>query len=265
MSEQFSEADWQAVTLLEQEDQSPGARTNKRWGSFPQRAEPERVFFFPDLHFPYEDKLFLAYLIGACKKLNPTTIVIIGDLLDCYSVSNFDKDPSRKESMNDERNAAVKFLRELRRLFPDTEIIFIEGNHEERIMRNIKRYLPGLYDLPELSVASLLKLDELNIKHFRSKGFVRWGLRVKHGKSVAKWSSNAEMLKHRMSGISGHVHRKQEASFTDGEGHTTIWRAIGHGCDMSFVDYVEGPNWVQAGGQLIHHPDGSQEWLYLEG
>ena len=258
----FSESDWQALTLGEQE----GALNFKRnMGTFPLAPEPERVFFFPDIHFPFEDKLFLAYLMAKCSEMNPTTIVIIGDLLDCYSISNFDKDPGRKETLNDERNAALKWLSELRAAHPQAEIIFIEGNHEERIARNIKRYLPGLHDLPELSTGSLLKLDKFDVKHFGSYGFLRWGHRVKHGQSTARWSSNAEMLKHRVSGISGHVHRKQEASFMDGEGHLTTWRAIGHSCNLDFVDYGVGLNWTLCGGQLIHHPDGRQEWQYLEG
>jgi hypothetical protein len=160
---------------------------------------------------------------------------------------------------------AVKWLRKLRSRHPDAKIIFIEGNHEERIVRHIKRYSPGLHDMPELTLPALLKLRELNIDHYSSYGFVKWGMRIKHGESTAKWSSNAEMLKHRMSGISGHIHREQIAEFVDGEGHHTIWRALGHACDTDHVDYAKGMNWKLGGGSLIHHPDGRQEWSSLTG
>lgn len=259
-----TEDEWQAICLLDQES-GDGKRKPKRWGAFPKSPRPERVFFYPDIHFPFHNKLFLEYLDAQCDEFKPTCIVIIGDLLDCYSVSDFDKDPGRKETLNDEREAAVKWLSGRRQKHPDTQIIFIEGNHEERIKRQIRRYLPGLHDLPELTTRGLLKLDSLGVDFYPSYGFVRWGMRIKHGESTAKWSSNQEMLKHRKSGISGHVHREQIAEFTDGEGLTTTWRSLGHCCDLDYVNYGTGLNWKLGGGRLLQLPSGETEWEYLNG
>jgi hypothetical protein len=73
------------------------------------------------------------------------------------------------------------------------------------------------------------------------------------------------MLKHRASGVSGHVHRPQTAEFVDGEGIHTIWRSIGHCCDMQYVDYVKGANWKLHSGKMTVSVDGTIEWTDLTG
>ena len=78
-------------------------------------------------------------------------------------------------------------------------------------------------------------------------------------------SSKAELLKHFMSGVSGHIHREQVYTFTTGEGVQHTWNAMGHACDMRYVEYVKGPNWVQSAGQLIIHPNGDEKWESIYG
>lgn len=262
---EFSEQDWERLTMLEQEGRVPGREASSSWAGLPLNSKEERVFIYPDIHFPFEDKLFLAYLDDQCQKLDPTVIVIIGDLLDCYSLSSFDKDPSRKETLNDERLAAKKWLSKLRRNHPAAEIIFIEGNHEERIRRQIKRFLPGLHDLPELTTSGLLGLEDFGISFCPSTGFKRWGIRFKHGTNTSKYSAANEMNRHRCSGVSGHTHRAQSSTFTDAEGYKTTWRSVGHACDLKHVEYVANPNWDLCGALMRVLPDGSIYWEYLEG
>lgn len=259
-----TEADWQTITLIDQEEDHK-TRKPKRWGSFPQSVHPDRIFFYPDLHFPYVDYEFLEYLDARCDEFSPTHIIQVGDILDCYTLSDFEQDPARKESFNDERNATVSWLSERRQKHPDSIFAVLEGNHEERLRRQVLKRMPGLHDLPELSIPSLLKFAPLNIRHYRSDGFVGWGMRIKHGNSTAKYAANVELNKHWSDGISGHTHRKMEATFTTAEGHTYTWRSLGHCCDMDKADYVKGPNWQQAGGQLLAHPSGEREWEWLEG
>jgi hypothetical protein len=264
MTNLFSEDDWQALTLLDQEKDQQ-VRKPIKWGAFPVSPHPDRIFFYPDLHFPFQDKLFLAYLDAKCDEFKPNFIIIMGDILDAYSMSSFDKDPSRRESLNDERIAAVEWLRDLRERHPDAIIIFVEGNHEERIRRKIIQKAPGLHDLPELTIPALLRFHELRIRHYNSHGFNGWGMRIKHGLSTAKYAANVELMKHWCDGVSAHTHRKAEVPFTTAEGVDYTWRSLGHCCDMDQIDYVKGPNWQQASGHLLAYPDGRRDWTWLEG
>ena len=55
-------------------------------------------------------------------------VVFVGDLIDCYTLSDFLKDPRRIATLQEELDEANRVLSELYRLCPEIE--FFEGNHE---------------------------------------------------------------------------------------------------------------------------------------
>ena len=82
-----------------------------------------------DIHFPYQDdKAINAFLdFIASKRID--TIILNGDILDFYDVSSFDKRPDRINSLQKELDLSYKFMSELRAMKPESDIIFIKGNH----------------------------------------------------------------------------------------------------------------------------------------
>ena len=49
----------------------------------------------PDIHFPFQDKNALKVALDLINYVKPSVIIQVGDLVDCYSISRFSKDPDR--------------------------------------------------------------------------------------------------------------------------------------------------------------------------
>ena len=82
-----------------------------------------------DVHVPYHDVDALECALSHIE--NPTNIVLNGDAVDFFSVSRWDKDPDARD-LAGELQASRQFLMHLRERFPETNIFFKIGNHEER-------------------------------------------------------------------------------------------------------------------------------------
>ncbi len=116
----------------------------------------------PDLHVPYEDKKALKLMYKVAKDLPKLKqVILLGDVLDFYSMSSHLKSPNIESILKNEIDCGKQFLQKLRSKFPSQNIKFIEGNHEFRLQRYIKKNAPDLNGL--LSTPELLDLDYLDI------------------------------------------------------------------------------------------------------
>lgn len=122
-----------------------------------------RILFIPDAHIPYEDKEAFGLMLKIAKGWDPTHVVILGDWIDCYSISSHDKDPSRKEDFEYEINSARKRLYELTKIVPNAQRYFMAGNHEHRLPRYISKVAPELHGM--LTIDGLLGLKQLGWKY----------------------------------------------------------------------------------------------------
>ncbi|MEK7383157.1 MAG: hypothetical protein AAB262_07705, partial [Elusimicrobiota bacterium] len=121
----------------------------------------------PDTHIPFHDKRVVDRWLKHAAQLRPDGVDIIGDLLDCYCLSRFDKNPERKDSLQDELDQAHEFLREVRSVVgPKCDIRYTEGNHEQRLKRVLWGNCKALSGLRGLGIPQLLKLDELRVQWF---------------------------------------------------------------------------------------------------
>lgn len=216
------------------------------------KRSQEAAFVVPDPHCPFHCEAKTQHLLDDIKATKPTHIVLLGDVIDAYSASSFDKNPSRRALIGEECRVGHDWLAAIRKAAGwAATIVMCEGNHEDRIRRLLWSKAPGLADLHALTIPALLKLDELNISYKGRAGFKLWDRRFKHGDLVtskAGYTARREMEQHRCSGFSAHTHRLGAATFTDKEGVTTSWWEAGHMCDMGFVDYTSSPDWQ--GGYL---------------
>ena len=55
-----------------------------------------------DIHIPYQDDIAVNACLDYADKFNPSIISIMGDMLDCYNVSSFDKNPLRSKRLFEE-------------------------------------------------------------------------------------------------------------------------------------------------------------------
>lgn len=109
-----------------------------------------KVFCIPDLHFPYHNKKALKKVIELIKKEKPDVVIQLGDLLDLYSFSRYEKDAnftSPKSELNRGLKLAEKFWGDVKRAAPKARCIQLIGNHEMRLNKLIARKAPELQHL----------------------------------------------------------------------------------------------------------------------
>lgn len=194
------------------------------------------VLIIPDLHFPHQDKRAVATMMAVADHVKPGMIILLGDLLDCYAISRFDKDPSRVDTLQEEFDSARSFLEDLRARHPGAAIHIKEGNHEERLKRYLWSRAPALASLRCLTIEEQLGLKDLGIKWFGSSEEYKLGdLCITHGSLVRQrsgYTAHGEMFHRGLSGVSGHTHRLSSVWRTT-SGSRTRWIEAGCLCSLN--------------------------------
>lgn len=86
------------------------------------------------IHVPFTDHDKLDWAIGEIAAFRPTHLVVNGDLLDCSGISKHGTESGH--SLEDEIWEGGEVLKRLRQSVPRScQLIFREGNHEQRIKR----------------------------------------------------------------------------------------------------------------------------------
>lgn len=197
---------------------------------------PIHAVILSDIHFPFEapDALNLARAIT--EDVAPDIIILNGDIMDFFGISQYPVPPSRRVGFAKELEGSRERLHQLL-AWGSTQWIYIEGNHEYRLRRYLYRRAQELADLEALSIPHLLALpgSVIYLSHVeepqRRDDFaspqVRLGkLFVLHGDTV-KTSGNtinvARTVFQRLLKpvLIGHWHRVQSYTQTDYEGSTS--------------------------------------------
>ena len=214
----------------------------------------------PDTHFPFQDDDMLGVWMAHAVTLKPDGVDIIGDLLDCYTLSKFDRNPTRKSSFQDELDQVQDFLDDLRAAVgPECDIRYSEGNHEDRLRKMLWGKSRELAELRNLSIPKLLDLKRFNIKwHPAQKPYHIRGLWYTHGdllRTHAAMSARAKADQIHGSVMIGHCHRQGWSPRTVWQGTEDAYE-VGHLADHTQLDYVRSgtPNW-QKGWAVAEYPE----------
>lgn len=216
--------------------------------------------FIPDCHIPFEDQkayelmLKVLYYINETYKLD--NITILGDFLDIYGLSFYEKDPSfgdLAELYDREISCGNIRLDQLDEYFPETKKIYIEGNHEYRFKKYMNANAGALRN--RLSIVSELNIDKrinwqwVAYDKLQKVQILDSPLYARHepfGSSQPK----TQAQKSGDSFIYGHTHQVGEGTYmTKLTGREVI--AINSGCLIDFkskvFDYVKDrPDWSHA-------------------
>ena len=208
----------------------------------------KRIGNLSDIHFPYYDKVALTVAVKNLIEFKPDCIVLNGDIIDCYQLSNFQRDP-RQRSFKYEIDMLRNFVVELRGLFPNTRIIFKLGNHEERYERVILSRVPELVDLELFSFANVISAKELGIEVVTNKRLIKAGhLNIGHGHEFAKGfvapinPARGFFMKAKSNFIGGHHHRTSEHVEQDINGKITACWSTGCLSELN-PHYMPINNW----------------------
>lgn len=197
----------------------------------PQRSD-ELTLVFGDAQIGYRgeeafhDERAMALAQIAIRELMPNRVIFVGDMIDLPSMSRFDQRSDWQGSTQRSLDRYHSFLAETRANAPDAEIVSIEGNHELRMDKMIRKDAAELLGIRRANAESalgiltmryLVRMDELEVTSVtgypNAAYWLNDNLKATHGTNVAKGGSNAaKYLRETDTGtIYGHTHRVETA------------------------------------------------------
>lgn len=197
-----------------------------------------------DLHVPHHSPEAWRVALRVVEDLEPDVVALMGDMIDFYQVSRFQKLPSRQFQLQDDIDIAYDLMGQVRAAAPRARIFFTEGNHEDRLQRYLLTRAPELYCLRSMTVPQLLRLSDFNISYENKVNID--GVMFTHGHIVRKYSGYTAkaMAEEYGTVIFGHTHRLGIYYKRDGRGEVT---AVENGCLCELSpEYITGvANWQQ--------------------
>lgn len=214
----------------------------------------QKYMFVSDQQSPFVDMRAVGLTYQVMKDFKPDTLFIVGDFTDCYAISDYPKETHL--SLKDELAASRKLLEEYvvkaRESNPNVELIYLYGNHEDRMERFLMKHAEELAEL-ELdgervnSLAHLLQLKKLGVKWqpYKSK-YILHNASVEHGTFVSTKAGQTatKHVEHRgRSVIHGHTHRLGLVYRRVGD-QQQFGMELGCLCKLDPL-YSHEPNWTQ--------------------
>ncbi|SAK98487.1 hypothetical protein AWB80_07533 [Caballeronia pedi] len=134
----------------------------------PHGARFQTVLVASDIHDIECDPFWHRCFIDTARRVQPEKIVINGDALDLPEFGKYGVDP-REWNVVGRIKWLHAFLEETRTAAPNAEVIYIEGNHEARLIRHLGEATPALKvvlsDLHGFTVPKLLGLDAYEVNY----------------------------------------------------------------------------------------------------
>lgn len=214
-----------------------------------------RVAYVSDIHYPYQDEQAVALALHILSDIKPDIMFFGGDIVDCYSVSDFDRDPRRVVNFQEEFDSAFKGMKQFRKLAKKAK--FLPGNHEARWERTKNRH-PFLASLKATEMANLMRLGELDIESLVHGEDNKIGeLFYMHGDESGGggvFPARSLYLKEQGNIIFGHYHKAQMFynRLKDGTSHGS-W-ANPALCSLKQA-YVKGTTQWQQGFSIVSYYD----------
>lgn len=203
-------------------------------------------FVLGDVHLPMHDRVTVEAAVREAREKGASVVLLNGDILDMFSISPFYRPPT-DDRFVDEIEKGKQFVAWIRSQFPNARIVYREGNHEFRLKRFIAEKAPELFDLPCLSLASLLEFDRYGVEWVADKRKVMLGkLITLHGHEFRKGEgvnpARLAFLRSTASVLIGHHHRTSEHHQRAlDERHHAVW-SVGCACFTS-PDYDPYNQW----------------------
>ena len=104
-----------------------------------------KIIFVGDSHHPFHDERAWGLAMNAAAAFGPDILVHMGDLVDCYAISQFCKDPHRTLRIEDEIISGRDALDEMQSIGADENHICL-GNHERRWKTYLIKRSPEMYN-----------------------------------------------------------------------------------------------------------------------
>lgn len=223
----------------------------------------KRIGILSDIHFPYYDKEALNAAIAYLRKWRPDCILLNGDIIDCYQLSRWERDP-RCRSFKYELDMLRSFVVQLKDTFKKTRIVYRLGNHEMRYESHILSRVPELVDLDLLSFENVISANQIGVEVVGNKRIIMAGkLNIVHGHEFARGfaapvnPARGFFLKAKSNVLGGHHHQVSQHSEQDINGNVVGAWSTGCLCELH-PKYMPINNWssgfatVENSGNTFH-------------
>ena len=204
----------------------------------PYIIEGERILVLADIHSPFYDKRALKAAVDYGKKKEIDTVLFLGDLIDYFSISFWDKDP-RKRDIRQEIDMTRGVLDTIRTTFPDAKMVIKTGNHDERIERYLKVKAVELLGMEALTYEEQFQTNRFDIDIVQDKRLVKVAdLNCVHGHEFNRTffspvnPARGLYLRGKETAICAHFHRTSEHAETSMTDEVTVCWSIGCLCDL---------------------------------
>ena len=206
------------------------------------------IVVLQDFQIPFQDQRVVHEVELFIGELQPGMIIYPGDVIDCYLLSKFDKNPERADRLQQEFDMSAAMFRRQRALAPNARMVFEPGNHEDRLRRYLWSQAPALSSLRCLKMEELMGLKDNDVECIEKDEGVLFNdnFLVTHAEIIrahSGWTAKGMSDKHGGSGIHGHSHRLGSYYKTNRSGMYGWWEN-GCLCNMH-PDYMVHPNWQQ--------------------
>tara|TARA_R110000787_G_scaffold37412_8_gene95045 strand:- start:153 stop:1130 length:978 start_codon:yes stop_codon:yes gene_type:complete len=207
-----------------------GVTSGNRGGGVVVR-EGKLILAGVDHQIPFQDDLVLALFEQYARDIQPDVIVLPGDVLDFWMLSTkFKRRGADPQELVAEIARGELHIRRLHEAAPNAKIVWIAGNHEERLYNYVIELAPALEPFTQgaggLTLPHLLGLkDEKWFEYIGPYGEVYEydSFLFKHGESTTQYAAKKELETEGSSGLSGHTHRSQSYFRTDRKGSHGWW------------------------------------------
>lgn len=241
--------------------------TKRQWeGAYlrPMSGRWQTALIASDIHDKACDPFFRRVFMDTAKRVQPQKVILNGDIFDLPEFSKHTQDP-RTFDVVSRIQWVHTFLADLRVSCPDTEITFIEGNHEFRLLRHMSEndqpLMVVLADLHGFTVPKLLGLDRFEVNYIARADMTAWtesDIKKQLRKNYTViWDSILfghfpEMRNMGFPGANGHHHRHFVWSEFSPAYGPFEWHQMGAGHRREAV-YTAGERWGT--GLLLAHCD----------
>jgi predicted phosphodiesterase len=217
------------------------------------------ILVVPDVQYPYHDELALKKLIQVAADLQPHRIVQIGDGIDFPQVSQWSKGTAGEyaETLQEHIDGFVSsVLQPLREAAPDSQMLWLEGNHDLRVKDFVKKYAFPLTSLRALNMENLFNLSDLDVEYVRGPHRIATNTYAIHGHESGGYCASASAWDNKFTKRYG-----SDRSFVFGHTHQPflLTRATGWGGAVK-PRFTMNVGSIMDPTQVTYVKDGSLNW-----
>ena len=192
----------------------------------------KKVGIMTDVHLPYHNMIALTEAIRYLKAEKVDAVLLNGDIIDCFQLSRFMKDPKKRD---------FKYELDCLKLFFDIlnkelncKIFFKIGNHEVRYQHFLLQKAHELIGIEDFEFSNLIKSRERGIDIIDSNRFMKLndlngihGHEYIGGVSAPVNIARGLYLRGKVSAFQGHNHSSSEHTESNMDGKITTTWSIG--------------------------------------